>query len=300
MKEKIVIAGGTGFIGTQLCRSLTYSGHEVAILGRTAPKSIPQGTKFYRADLTAGQIPLEALEHATAVVNLAGANIGRRWNAAYKVLLYSSRVTTTRNLVNAMKAMPALPKIFINASGTGYYGDTGTKAIDEQCPAGPDYLGKLCADWEHEAFSAKEWGIKTAVVRTSNVLGRGGLLATLTPLFKLGLGGYFGNGAQYMPWIHIDDIVSVYRFLLTNELEGAFNACAPESLTQKQLFKAIGKSVHAPFVVSVPAWAARLMLGEFSTALLTGQNTVPMHLEHAGYKFLFENVEPALKNLYGK
>ena len=299
MKSKVTVAGGTGFIGTQLCASLAASGREVAVLGRHSPKSLPSGCKFYSTDLSAGKIPPEALEDASAVVNLAGANIGRRWNAAYKKLLYSSRIDATHHLVDAMKLMPTPPQIFINASGTGFYGDTGSAPIDESAPMGADYLATLCGDWEREALRAQGLGIKTAIVRTSNVLGRGGLLSTLTPLFKIGLGGYFGSGAQYMPWIHIDDIVGIYRFLLERHIDGIFNACSPKGATQKELFKAIGKWAHAPFVVGVPVWAARLALGEFAEALVTGQNTLPKHLVDAGYPFRFPEVGAALANLRG-
>ena len=296
--SRVVIVGGSGFIGTKLTEELLAKGWEVTIVGRSAPKIANKKLVFFRIDRTEEISDAEIFNDCTAIINLAGASIGKRWNKEYQQLLYNSRIDTTKSIVAAIAKANSKPNVLINASATGIYGNRGETVLNENDSIGFDFLSHLCVDWEKEANEAQNFGVRTVLIRTGNVLGDGGLLASLSPLFKIGLGGYFGNGKQIMPWIHWKDIVGIYLFAIENNIHGAYNACASEQTSQKQLFKAFAKVIHAPFVWSIPYFAAKLALGNFADALFESQNISSRKIIDSGYHFLFPHLNRALGDIY--
>jgi uncharacterized protein (TIGR01777 family) len=240
--KKILIVGGAGFIGSMLTKQLLEQGYSVMIVDLTPPKiQHPQLTYCNTNLMTETVVPEITQEVWYGVINLTGATIGKRWNAAYKKTLYDSRILTTKNLVAILATLPQKPTVLVQASAIGYYGDQKDTILTENHAPGTDFLATLCVDWEHEAREAEKYGIRVVLIRTAHVLGKGGLLASLLPLFKKGLGGYFGTGAQYMPWIHWKDVVGVYVYALEHTLTGAYNVGVGQAPTQKTLFKTFGK-----------------------------------------------------------
>ena len=295
--QKIVIVGGSGFIGTKITEALLAEGHSVLVLDMVRPRLSHDRLSFVVSDAMRQGIDPRVFTDAYGVINLAGATIGKRWTSAYKQLIRESRIATTRHIVDALSASSPVPAVLISASAVGYYGDGGTTILREDAAAGTDYLARLCFDWEREAARAESLGMRVVSIRTANVLGRGGLLDTLRPLFRKGLGGYFGSGSQYMPWVHVSDIVAIYIFALKHPLSGAYNTGAGDTPTQKELFKTYGRSIHSRFLWRIPAFAARLVLGDFAEALLFGQNTLSDKLKHVGYVYGFSVLDIALSNL---
>ena len=293
-----MIVGGSGFVGTMLTNELISKGYNITIIDIAQPRKILKDVVFVKADLSIQKLDTDVLDGCFGVINLAGATIGKRWNKEYEKLLYTSRVNTTNNIVSAIEKTRNKPKVLICASGIGFYGNRGADVLTEKEPVGSDFLAHLCADWEAATSKASAFGVRTVSIRTGNVLGPGGLLASLLPLFKIGLGGYFGSGSQFMPWVHWKDIVGVYLFALENNISGPFNACAGPAPTQKELFKAFGHVIHAPFVWAVPYFVAKLALGNFAGALVASQNAVSDKLSKKGYKFAFNDLGSALGDIY--
>ncbi len=294
---KIVIVGGSGFVGTRLSQALLDAGYAVLVLDMAPPRLSHDKLSFVAVNAMTEGIDPRVFKDAYAIVNLAGAPIGRHWNAAYKKLVYDSRILTTRHVVDALASSDPKPTVLISASAVGYYGDRGEVILTESFPAGEDYLAQLCVDWEKEAMRTEALGIRLVLIRTANVLGKGGLLQTLKPLFKHGLGAYFGTGRQYMPWIHINDIVGIYIHAIENPLEGAYNVGVGITPTQKELFAAYGQSLHTRFLWRIPAFMARIMFGEFSGSLLGGERTDNLKIKKAGYVYEYSDLGMALSNL---
>ena len=294
--KKIAIVGGSGFIGSKLSDALLAKGYAVLVVDMAAPRIQNQNLSFVQCDTMRSEIPDSTFEGVYGVVNLAGATIGKRWNGKYKELIWNSRIETTRHVVSAIAKCTTPPSVLVSASAVGYYGNSGSIQVSEESLAGMDYLGRLCSMWEGEACKAETQATRVVRIRTANVLGRGGLLATLQPLFKKNLGAYFGNGNQYMPWVHVEDIVGIYIYALEHDLSGPYNTGAGTTLTQKQLFTAYAQSlgVYGPWMI--PGWIAHIMLGEFADALLGGQNTVSKKIADAGYSHAYTEVSSALKD----
>lgn len=291
---KILIAGGSGFVGRALIRELESTGHEAAIITRNRGKSTAPGVPWDTAEL------IRAVSEYDAVVNLAGEPIiGKRWNEKQKQRLWDSRIGSTKKLVDAMKEAKTRPKVFISASAEGYYGPHGDEVLDEADSGGNDFLACLCKKWEEEALHAKSIGIRTVIVRLGVVLGMGGgALSKMVPQFKLGLGGPLGHGRQYLSWIHISDLARLFHFLLEREgLEGAFNGTAPNPATNRQFAKTLGRVLGRPALFPVPGFVLKLILGEAADAILTGQRVIPKRTLEAGFEFRFSNLEEALMDL---
>jgi uncharacterized protein (TIGR01777 family) len=275
---RIVIAGGSGFLGRALRRSLGAAGHQVEILTRRA--SGPWA---------------RALDGAGAVVNLAGEGIAdKRWTAARKQALLGSRLDATNSLVKAIAELSSPPGVFVSASGAGYYGPCGDERITEAAPAGHDFLGELAAAWEAAAAPAAA-RCRLVLLRTGLVMGAEGALAKMRLPFSLGLGGRLGSGRQWMPWISVDDCAGLTARLITDErAAGPFNLSAPEPVTNADFTRALGRVLHRPTIFPVPAFALRLALGELSDALLTGQRAVPEKALALGYAFRHTDLDAAL------
>jgi uncharacterized protein (TIGR01777 family) len=289
----IVIAGGTGFLGTALQQHLRQAGHVVRVLSRRRGSAGPN-TVEWKPDGSAGTWG-RGLDGADAVVNLAGAGIAdARWTGARKTVLRNSRLQSTRSLVEAIGQV-SRPPALINASGVGYYGDRGAAIVTEATPAGDDFLARLCVEWEGEATAAA--GItRVAILRNGLVMHpSGGALRKMLLPFRLGLGGPLGSGAQYLPWIHLADWVALVTHIIASpDARGAFNVTAPNPATNAEFTRALARAVSRPAIFRVPAFALRLALGELADTLLTGQRAVPQRAEHDGFQFRFRDVEPAL------
>jgi uncharacterized protein len=294
---RVVLAGGSGFLGGALASALKTQRHSIAILTRH-PKPGTQDQIAWVPDGTAGAWA-QHLEGAEAIVNLAGEGIAdRRWTAARKRALRDSRILPTRSLVVAMRRLSAPPSVFVSQSGINYYGPRGSELTSESTPAGSDFLASLCVEWEQEAEQASSM-TRVVVLRTSPVLNSsGGVLGKMLLPFRLGLGGPFGDGSQYMPWIHMKDWLDLLISLLaTDRARGAFNATAPGPVTNREFARTLGKVLGRPALIPVPAFALRMMVGELAEILLTGQRAMPIRAEEMGFRFTFNQLEPALENL---
>lgn len=294
---QVVIAGGSGFLGRALIARLKADGHGVAILTRK-PRPGHAEDIGWTPDGSSGPWAA-AIDGAAAIVNLAGENIGEgRWNEARKRALVSSRVLATRSLVAAIRQAAAPPAVLLNGSAVGYYGAHGDEVVPETTPPGADFLARLCVDWEREAEQAADV-TRVVLIRTGLVLDpAGGALAQMLTPFRLGVGGPFGNGRQFMPWIHRDDWVGLVRWAIENtSARGAFNGSAPAPVTNAEFARALGNALHRPVFIALPAFALRLLIGEFAESVLTGQRAVPAHAEAMGYDFAFRTLGPALQNL---
>ncbi len=295
----VLVTGGLGFVGRHLTRALAGAGHGVTVvdLPRSPGRSKGKAAEFayLGADTTLPGEWQKAVSGAEAVVNLAGANIFRRWNGAYKRKLRDSRVLTTRNVADAL----APGAVLVSTSAAGYYGWRKDEILDEDAPAGDDFLARLCVDWEAEALKARARGCRVVVTRFGVVLAPGGgALGIMVPIFKAGMGGPLGNGNQWFSWVHGADLAAGILFALENrDLAGPVNLCSPNPLTNRDFTKALGAVLRRPAVAPAPAFAVRLFLGEFGDALLHGQRMVPKRLLEHGFRFRFPDVRAALKDI---
>jgi hypothetical protein len=294
---KALISGATGFIGSQLTRQLDRP----VVLSRN-----PEAAKRGLGDVEAhawnykdGPPPRVAFEGVDAVIHLAGESVGEgRWNARKKAAIRESRVLSTRRLVDAIGGLDRKPSVFVCASAIGIYGSRGEDTLDESAAPGDDFLAKLGVEWEREAARAEESGVRTVSVRTGLVLGRGGALGKMLPIFKLGLGGPLGNGKQWMSWIHIDDLVGLFLHAVNaNSLRGAMNGVAPNPVRNSEFTKALGRALHRPAFFPAPAFGLRLGIGEFADALLASQRVTPGVALRTGYAFKFPEIDGALADV---
>lgn len=289
---RILIAGASGLIGQALVQELRAAGHEVRRLVRRETSA----TDEVSWDPPAGRIEEGAFDGVDAVVNLCGVPLASgRWSDARKQVLTDSRVEPTEVLAEAV-AQQGVP-ILVNASGINYYGDTDSAVVDESDKAGTGFLAELCVLWEAATAPAAQAGTRVVLLRTSPVLtGKGGLLGTLRPLFRLGLGGRLGDGEQYMPWISLTDEVAAIRFALENdEVRGPVNLASPQPVTNSEFTKAFARALHRPAPWWVPGVALRVALGEAADEMiLTGPRAVPAVLRQAGFAFSHTDLDMAL------
>lgn len=291
----IFITGATGFIGRALVQRATAGGHQITVLTRRPEVARTQfGTSIGIIDAIHH---LPSIAPIDAVVNLAGAPIlDRRWSAARKKLLWDSRVTLTQHLVTQLGDLAQPPAVLVSGSAVGVYGHQGDTLLHEDTPAVThDFGDALCAGWEQAASAATSLGTRVTILRTAPVLGPGGLLRRMLPAFKLGLGGPLGNGAQWMSWIHRDDLVSLLLWLLdTPTAAGIYNGAAPNPVTNRTFTRTLAQLLHRPAVLPVPAWALRGVLGEMSSVLLGSQRVVPTRALAQGFEFRYPTLEVAL------
>jgi uncharacterized protein (TIGR01777 family) len=290
---RVAVTGATGTIGSALVRGLTLRGDEVTALSRSTNWPDPK----------AGPPPLDALRGRDGVVHLLGEQIAQRWSDEAKREIRDSRIRSTRNLVDAIGELPEAerPRVLISQSGAGWYGHRGDERLDESAPAGDDFLARLSADWEAEARRAEELGVRVVVNRTGMVLSpSGGALEKMLPFFRAGVGGPVAGGRQYVPWVHLDDVVGAILFELDSEAAaGPVNVTAPEPATNRELSKALGRVLRRPAFASVPALAVRLLYGEMADIVTTGQRAVPARLTELGYSFRRPELEDALRDATG-
>jgi len=303
---KIVIAGGSGFLGRPLAAALARDGHEIVVLtrGHGAARGLAQlRSVAWTPDGGTGPWAAE-IDGAGAVVNLAGESIaGRRWSDAQKQRLLDSRVLATRSLVAAQRAAAAPPPVFVSGSAVGYYGPLGDEAATEDTPPGSDFLARVCVQWEAEAMHATTARTRVVCIRTGIVLEKdGGALPQMLLPFKFGAGGPIGSGRQYSPWIHRDDWVALVKWTIqTPGVTAALNATAPTPVTNREFVRALGRAMHRPAFMPAPAFALRLLLGEMADALLlSGQRALPVKAERLGFAFRYPRVEEALAAILGR
>ncbi len=298
---KVFISGGLGFVGKTVAMHLAEKGHKVLIADLPANPHIPDNRIAYMsADMTSSGLWQKEVESADLIINLAGVSIFGRWTAKRKKAIYDSRILTTRNIVDAI---PAGKKVTLySTSAQGYYGFRGDERIDENATSGNDFLASVCRDWEKEAFRAQEKGTRVVITRFGIVLGKGGgVLGIMEPLFRYFLGGALGNGKQWFSWIHLEDLVGAYVFLLENtDIAGPVNLCAPNPVTNAEFSASLGKALHRPSIMPVPSFAVKVVLGEFGETLLHGQRVIPSKLLKAGYNFIYPSIENALMNIFYK
>ncbi len=300
--KRIIITGGTGLIGRALAAELAAAGYEVVVLSRDPlrARGLPPGVRAGKWDGRTAQGWGSRADGAYAIVNLAGENLaGGRWTAARKERIRQSRLNAGQAVVEAVRAAERKPAVVVQASGIGYYGPRGDEEVTEEAPPGSDFLGRLAVEWEASTAPVEVLGVRRVVIRTGVVLSaEGGALPRLALPFRFFLGGPLGSGRQWTPWIHIADEVGAIRFLVEQEgARGPYNLAAPHPVTNRELARALGRVLHRPAWLPVPAPALQLALGEMSAVLLTGQRAVPKRLLEAGFVFRFPEVEAALQDL---
>jgi uncharacterized protein len=305
---RVAVTGATGTIGRALVGALVSRGDDVTALSRNPgrAKEALGGAAAGAldaaawADPKAGPPPLDALRGRDGVVHVLGEQIAQRWTDDAKREIRDSRILSTRNLVAALGELPdgERPRVLVSQSGAGFYGHRGDERLDESAPGGDDFLARLSAGWEAEALRAEELGVRVVVNRTGVVLApSGGALQKMLPFFKLGIGGPVAGGKQYVPWVHLDDVVGAILFELDTEAAtGPVNVTAPEPATNTELSKALGRVLRRPAIAPVPALAVKALYGEMSEIVTTGQRALPARLTELGYEFRRPDLEDALRD----
>ncbi|MDX9960205.1 MAG: TIGR01777 family oxidoreductase [Aliarcobacter sp.] len=280
--KTIAISGASGFVGSSLNKYFSNLNYKVISISR---------------DVLNNQEKLnEVISSSDIIINLAGANIINRWSESYKKLLYSSRIDTTSKIVNTINTITNKPKLLISTSAVGIYDNKST--YDEKGNYSNDFLSNLCQDWEKEALKAKNESTKVSIFRFGIIMGKdGGALQKMITPFKLGVGGVIGSGNQAFSFIHIEDLLNAYKFVIENEYEEVFNLSAPVPTTNKGLTKALGKTLNRPTLFPVPEFVLNLIFSEGARVLTDGQSAIPQKLLDLGFEFKFKNIEDTIENL---
>jgi uncharacterized protein len=298
---KILITGATGLIGRSVCLSLINEGHQVVVLSRRPLTATDlAGVSAFRWEAVAESPPAEAWEGVEAVIHLAGEPVaGARWSEEQKRRVRDSRAKGSRNLVAGMRATPRPPKVLVSASAVGFYGDRGNEILNESSAPGSGFLSEVCLDWETETARARELGVRVAFVRTGVTLSlSGGALEKMLLPFKLGLGGRLGDGRQWFPWIHIEDIVGIFlHALMSPAVDGPINGVAPGIVTNEEFTRELAAALNRPVFFPVPELALRVLMGEMAEVVTASQRVVPQVALDTGYRYKYPNLRPALDAL---
>ena len=300
---KVLITGGTGFVGRRIVHELQKAGDKVVILTRDIDHAVKilgnQCNCFEWASPSETMPPLEAFRGVDGVINLMGEGIAdKRWSDEQKQRIYDSRVLGTANLVKAMSELEHKPRVLVSASAMGIYGNRGEEDISESSNIADDFLAHVCHDWEDRASQAENFGMRVVLIRTGVVIGHdGGALKKMLPAFKLGAGGKVGSGDQYMSWIHVDDLVKMYiETLKHGDFSGPYNATAPIPVRNWEFTKILGKVLKRPTMATVPAFILKLLFGEMAKVLLEGSKVLPRKFQEKNFVFKFPTLEGALRD----
>jgi uncharacterized protein (TIGR01777 family) len=301
---RVTLTGATGLIGTRLVAALARRGDELTVLSRDprrARERLGAGIEAAAWDPLGEPAPAEALAGRDGVIHLAGEPVAQRWSAAAKERIRTSREVGTANLVAGLRSAEPRPRVLVSASAVGYYGARGDEAVPESTAAGEGFLAEVCVLWERAAQAAGELGMRVAVVRTGIVLDAdGGALAKMLPPFKAGVGGPVAGGRQWMPWIHVDDLVGLYMAALDrDDWSGPLNGSAPQPVTNRDFSKALGRALRRPAVAPVPALALRALYGEMAEIVTTGQRAVPQRALALGHAYAHPQLDEALRSALG-
>ena len=294
-----LITGATGFIGKKLAHLLLARGDAVNYLGRERSLQLDSRVAYHPWNNVNEPPPLNSVPRLDAIVHLAGEPIAQRWTSAAKKRIYNSRVEGTRQLVTAIGNLRYKPKVLVSASAIGYYGDRGDETLVERSAWGVGFLTEVCKDWEREALRAREFGLRVVTPRFATVLGReGGALPKMLTPFRLGLGGKFGDGRQWMSWIHINDLLRLLLFAVENQAaSGALNASSPRPVTNAEFTRTLAAALRRPAVLSVPKIAVKLALGEMANLVFESLRVLPQATQQAGFRFEQPKLAGALHNL---
>jgi uncharacterized protein (TIGR01777 family) len=298
---RVLITGATGLIGSALSDALLARGDEVVGLTRDPARAKPKNptVRWYAWQPATERPPTDALDHVDAVVNVVGEEINQRLTEANKRRIRESRVTASRNLIQGIKAAAQPPTVFVGQSAVGYYGDRGAAIVDEESERGEGFTAQLPADWEAAEREAEQLGLRLVIFRTAPILSkRSGLIKQLRLPFALGLGGPIAGGEQFLPWIHLDDEVSLILWALDNDqVSGVINASAPNPVTNREFSKALGRALHRPAVIPVPKLAVTAMRGgELADAVAGGARVIPRRALDLGFEFRHPEIDEALES----
>lgn len=301
MAKRILITGGTGFIGKELCPRLLERGDQLSVLSRQSTESVK--AICGRVEAVSSLESLLSGPGFDAVINLAGEGIAdKRWSASRKQALRDSRIRLTEELVQVIRSWEKRPSVMVSGSAVGFYGDQGAATVTENTAPHDEFTHRLCSDWEKAAMELVGEDTRICLSRTGVVAGPGGgfLQRMLLP-FRLGLGGRLGSGDQYMPWVHRTDVVNALIWMIdTENAQGPYNVVSPNPVTNAEFTRTLGRVLHRPTLFPAPAPVLRIALGEMSRLLLTGQNARPTKLVEEGFRFRFEELEAALKDSVGE
>jgi hypothetical protein len=297
---KCVISGGTGFIGRRIVDRLLQEGHYVGVWSRKPGMEKRHAVASFSWNPLDGEPPEDSINTMDAVIHLAGEPVAQRWNAEVKQRVRDSRVLGTRRLVDAIGRVKHKPKVLVCASAVGYYGERGDEVLTESSPPGQGFLVDVCREWESEADRAADFGLRVVKLRIGFVLGRdGGALAQLAPVFRAFAGGRLGSGKQWMPWIHIADVVKMFVHAVEGDVSGVWNATSPHPVRNSEFTKEMGRVLHRPTLFPVPAFALKLAFGEFGVHMLDSARVLPEAAPKAGFQFQYPDLGPALRDLLG-
>jgi hypothetical protein len=298
---KVLMTGGTGFVGSQLTSRLLEEGCEVTVLTRTQKRAERKSSQvsYLQSDPTQEGNWQSAINDHDVIINLAGASIFSRWTEETKKAIRESRILTIRNLVEGIDPMRAKSMTLFSTSAVGYYGFHGDEELMEDSSPGTDFLARMAVEWETEALKAREKGIRVVITRFGIVLGKGGgALSQMVPLFQKFIGGPIGSGGQWFSWVHMEDLTEAFVFLMRRpEISGPVNLCSPNPIRNRTLAKALGKALKRPSFIPAPGFMIKLVLGEFGSVILEGQRVIPRRLLESGFVFKYPDIGKALENI---
>lgn len=295
---RYLITGASGFVGRKLVHRLLSDGHSVDYLGRKRSATLDSRAAFHCWE-PGEPPPMNSVPSVDAIVNLAGEPVAQRWTRDVKQRIYKSRVEGTRKLVSAMGELRHKPAVLVTASAVGYYGDRGDEVLTENSVPGEGFLAKVCVDWEREATRASEFGVRVVCIRIGIVLGRdGGALQQMLTPFKLGIGGRLGNGRQWMPWIHVDDLIKLFMHAAeTPTIERPLNGSSPEPVTNAEFTRHVAHALHRPAIFPVPKFALKIAVGELADNLFASLRVMPEATRESGFEFTYTKLGAALQEL---
>jgi uncharacterized protein (TIGR01777 family) len=301
----VAIVGATGLIGRRLVEELKQGGWAVTVLSRDPERArglLGGDVEAHAWEMLSEPAPAAALEGRDAVVNLAGEPVSQRWSAKAKEAIRASRVTGTENLIAGLRSLESRPQALVAASAIGYYGPHGSEPLDEEAPPGRDFLAEVCVAWERASEQAASLGMRVALIRTGVVLdGQGGALEKMLTPFRLGVGGPIAGGRQFLAWVHVEDVVGIYRAALEDPgWTGPANATAPTPVTNRDFSRALGRVLHRPAALPVPGLVLQALYGEMAQIVTGGARAVPAKPLMLGYAFRHPELDEALRSALGR